>query len=72
MGRRDRTVGGNRALRELAAASIGAGGAKTEHARNFVFSLLRVFGPGTPVSEINEAEAHYKAALVTRFGLNRN
>ncbi|MGV0700730.1 GIY-YIG nuclease family protein [Mycolicibacter sinensis] len=64
--------GGNRALRELAAASIGAGGAKTEHARNFVFSLLRVFGPGTPVAEINEAEAHYKAALVTRFGLNRN
>jgi len=31
-----------------------------------------MFGPGTPVAEINEAEAHYKSALMTRFGLNRN
>jgi hypothetical protein len=34
--------GGNRALRELAEASVGAGGAKTDHARHFVFSILRV------------------------------
>ncbi len=46
---------------------------KTDHARHFVFSLLRVFGPSTPSSEVNSAESHYKAALMTRqFGLNRN
>lgn len=61
--------GGNRALRELAEAS----GAKTDHARHFVFSLLRVFGPSTSSSVVNEAEKHYKEALMTReFGLNRN
>lgn len=65
--------GGNRALRELAEASIGAGGAKTDHARLFSFSLLRVFGPNAPASQINDAEKHYKDALGTRtFGLNRN
>lgn len=65
--------GGNRALRELAAASIGAGGAKTDHARHFTFSLLRVFGPGTPSMTVNDAETHFKRALMTRkFGLNRN
>lgn len=46
---------------------------KTGHARHFVFSLLRVFGPSTPLSEVNSAESHYKEALMTRkFGLNRN
>lgn len=66
--------GGNVALRELAYASVGeAKSVKTDHARHFVFSLLRVFGPSTPSSEVNAAESHYKAALMTRkFGLNRN
>jgi hypothetical protein len=65
--------GGNRALRELAQDSIGAGGTKTDHARHFVFSLLRVFGPSTSSSEVDAAESHYKKALMTReFGLNRN
>lgn len=67
--------GGNVALRELAHHSaVGEGmETKTDHARHFVFSLLRVFGPSTPSSEVNSAESHYKAALMTRkFGLNRN
>ena len=65
--------GGNQALRELAEASIGAGGAKPDHARHFVFSILRVFGPSTSSSEVDAAESHYKEALLTRdFGLNRN
>jgi hypothetical protein len=65
--------GGNRALRELAEASVGAGGAKTDHARHFVFSILRVFGPSTPSFDVDTAESHYKKALMTRkFGLNRN
>ena len=73
--------GGNVALRELSDASVlagssgrgVAGGTRTDHARHFVFSLLRVFGPSTPSSEVNAAESHYKAALMTRqFGLNRN
>lgn len=67
--------GGNVALRELALASATGEGTrtKTDHARHFVFSLLRVFGPSTPSSEVNSAESHYKAALMTRkFGLNRN
>ncbi|WP_422757606.1 GIY-YIG nuclease family protein [Paenarthrobacter sp. C1] len=66
--------GGNVALRELAYDSVGeTTSIKTDHARHFVFSLLRVFGPSTPSSEVNTAESHYKAALMTRkFGLNRN
>lgn len=67
--------GGNVALRELAHHSAAGETArtKTSHARHFVFSLLRVFGPSTPSSEVNSAESHYKAALMTReFGLNRN
>lgn len=65
--------GGNHALKELAKISIGAGGGKTDHARHFKFSILRVFGPSTSPSEVDEAESHYKRALVTReFGLNRN
>jgi hypothetical protein len=44
-----------------------------DHARHFVFSLLRVFGPDTPVSEVDSVEAHFKRALLSReFGLNRN
>lgn len=44
-----------------------------DHARHFVFSLLRVFGPDTPKPEVDASEAHFKRALLTRdFGLNRN
>lgn len=65
--------GGNRALRELAQISIGAGGKKIDHARHFVFSILRVFGPSTSSTEVDAAETHYKEALMSRkFGLNRN
>lgn len=65
--------GGNHALKELAKISIGAGGGKTDHARHFRFSILRVFGPSTSPSEVDDAESHYKRALMTReFGLNRN
>lgn len=69
--------GGNVALRELAFQSTEGrdktAASKTDHARHFVFSLLRVFGPSTPSTEVNAAESHYKAALMTRtFGLNRN
>lgn len=67
--------GGNVAFRELAFHCTDGGtiGSKTGHARSYIFSLLRVFGPSTPSSEVNRAESHYKAALMTRtFGLNRN
>lgn len=58
--------GGNIALRQLA-------GADAEHARHFQFSILRVFGPSVPGADVDEAEAHYKRALLSRdFGLNRN
>lgn len=53
--------------------SIGAGDGKTYHARHFRFSILGVFGPSTSPSEVDDAESHYKRALMTReFGLNRN
>jgi hypothetical protein len=67
--------GSNVALRELAFTSIGTDGAKvrTDHARHFLFSILRVFGPSTSSTEVDAAESHYKRALMTReFGLNRN
>ena len=65
--------GGNAALRELAYDSVGNARVKTDHARHFVFSILRVFGPSTSSSEVDAAESHYKRALMTReFGLNRN
>lgn len=54
--------GGNHALKELAKLSIGAGGGKTNHPRHFNFSILRVFGPGTSLSEVDDAESHYKRA----------
>ncbi|MDJ0312594.1 GIY-YIG nuclease family protein [Arthrobacter sp. H35-D1] len=52
--------GGNIALRELAYISVPGGvkKQKTDHARQFVFSLLRVFGPSTPSTEVNAAESH--------------
>ncbi|ANN22342.1 excinuclease ABC subunit C [Amycolatopsis orientalis] len=58
--------GGNVALRDLT-------GPDPTHARHFQFSILRVFGPSTPTAEVDAAEAHFKAALLTRkHGLNRN
>jgi hypothetical protein len=58
--------GGNVALRELA-------GLDPTHSRHFVFSLLRVFGPSVPSAEVDEAESHFKRALLTReYGLNDN
>lgn len=58
--------GGNIALRELA-------GLDATHARHFQFSILRVFGPSVPMADVDEAEAHFKRALLTRqYGLNRN
>lgn len=40
----------------------------------FRYSVLRVFDPSTPLSEINLAESHYKLVLDSRVphGLNRN
>ena len=58
--------GGNTALRELNDLDI-------SHRQHFQFSILRVFSPGASTAEIDQAEAHYKRALLTRrFGLNRN
>lgn len=58
--------GGNQALRQL--ADINA-----DHARHFQFSLLRIFSPSVLASEVDEAEAHFKRAVLSRqFGLNRN
>jgi hypothetical protein len=58
--------GGNLALRQL-------GGLDPTHARHFQFSILRVFGPSVPTADVDEAESHYKRALLTReHGLNRN
>ncbi|OLZ56389.1 excinuclease ABC subunit C [Amycolatopsis keratiniphila subsp. nogabecina] len=58
--------GGNVALRDLT-------GLDPTHARHFQFSILRVFGPSTPTADVDAAEAHFKAALLTRqHGLNRN
>lgn len=58
--------GGNKALKELA-------GLDPSHSSNFVFSILRVFGPSTPTAEVDAAEAHFKRALLTReYGHNRN
>lgn len=65
--------GGNVAMRELAYVSAGETRQRTDHARHFVFSILRVFGPSTSSTEVDAAESHYKQALLTReFGLNRN
>lgn len=58
--------GGNVALRNLI-------GLDPKHREHFVFSILRVFGPATPTSEVDDAETHYKRALLSRtHGLNRN
>lgn len=57
--------GGNLALRELAELD-------PSHAHHFVFSILRVFGPSAIASEVDEAETHYKRALLTRHPLGMN
>jgi hypothetical protein len=59
--------GGNVGLRELGAIN-------PDHRRHFVYSILRVFGPAATTPEVNDAEEHYKRALLTRHphGLNRN
>ena len=67
--------GGNVALRDLAFSGHSSDALKirTDHARHFLFSILRVFGPSTSSTEVDAAESHYKRALMTReFGLNRN
>ncbi|MGL3807300.1 GIY-YIG nuclease family protein [Paeniglutamicibacter sp. R2-26] len=58
--------GGNVAMRELDSLDM-------THRQHFQFSILRVFSPGAAPSDIDDAEKHYKDALLTRrFGLNRN
>lgn len=58
--------GGNVALQALVDLD-------SAHAKHFRFSILRVFGPSVPTAELDDAESHFKQALLTRqFGLNRN
>jgi hypothetical protein len=59
--------GGNAGLKELAAVDL-------THRQHFVYSILRVFGPNATTTEVNEAEEHYKRALLSRkpHGLNFN
>ena len=58
--------GGNVALKEL-------GVKDPTHKQDFMFSILRVFDPNAPTTEVNAAESHFKRALTTQqFRLNRN
>lgn len=58
--------GGNAALRELATADA----RRREH---FQFSILQVFSPGAPATQVDAAEAHFKRALLSRqFGMHLN
>lgn len=58
--------GGNVAMRELL-------GLDPTQPSRYLFSLLRVFGPHVPQSEVDSAETYFKEALLTRrHGLNRN
>jgi len=58
--------GGNVAMRELV-------GHDPNQPGRYLFSILRVFGPQVPQSEVDAAEGHFKDALLTRtHGLNRN
>jgi hypothetical protein len=42
------------------------------HKQDFMFSILRVFDPNAPTTEVNAAESHFKRALTTpQFRLNR-
>ena len=56
--------GGNKALKLLDIED-------PSNKHNFVFSILRVFDPSAPATEVNAAESHFMKALMTReFGLN--
>jgi hypothetical protein len=57
--------GGNKALRDLAERD-------EDHARHFRFSILRVFGPQATAMEVNEAESHFKRALLSMQPLGMN
>ena len=58
--------GGNVALKELGVKDPGP-------KQDFMFSILRVFDPNAPTTDVNAAESHFKRALASRqFGLNRN
>lgn len=58
--------GGNVALRDLDDIDM-------THRNHFQFSILRVFSPGAPTRDVDNAEKHYKEALLSRqFGMNRN
>lgn len=58
--------GGNKRMKELVELDA-------EHSRHFQWSILRVFGPSTPKPEVDQEEAHFKRALMSReFGLNEN
>lgn len=58
--------GGNVGLRQLLQEH-------PERAARLQFSILRVFGPDTPRTDVDASEEHYKRALMSRsFGLNRN
>lgn len=58
--------GGNVALRQLDRIDLA-------HRQHFQFSILQVFSPTAPASQVDAAEVHFKKVLLTRqFGLNRN
>lgn len=58
--------GGNVALKDLDSLDL-------THREQFVFSILRVFGPEATQKQILDAEAHYKSALLSQdFGYNEN
>lgn len=58
--------GGNIAMKQLVEQDPDA-------PSRYQFSLLRVFDPSAPASEVNAAESHFKKALLTQtFGLNKN
>ena len=55
-------------------AQKGLAGTDASSRDGYMFSLLRVFGPTAASSDVDEAEAHYKRALLTQapFGFNLN
>lgn len=59
--------GGNVALEEIATSA-------PDHRQKFVFSVLRVFDPSVPLTEVNAAEGYFKRALQSTapWGYNRN
>lgn len=58
--------GGNKRMKALAELD-------PEHSGHFQWSILRVFGPSTPKHDVDQEEAHFKRALLSKdFGLNEN